>query len=312
MNPVYSVIIPVFNEVEVITASYNELKNIMDTTEEAYELIFVNDGSTDNSFHILSQIAEKDKNIKIIDLSRNFGQQIAVFAGIDFALGKAVAIIDADLQDPPEIILKMIAKWQEGFDVVYGKRISRQGEGFFKKFTAKLYYRMLKSISNINIPIDAGDFRLMDKKVCKAIKLMKEKNPYIRGIVSWVGYKQTYVEYHRNKRLAGKTKYSLKQMLKLGTDGIFSFSTVLLKLISFLGFFTCISSLIYLLVIFILYFFKGNIEFIHFALFFVFIIQGAILISIGILGEYIGRIYDEAKDRPLYIVSQIICKEENR
>lgn len=312
MKVVYSIVIPAYNEEEVITASYNELKKVMDSTMEGYELIFVNDGSKDKTLEILSEISVSDPNVKVIDFSRNFGHQIAITAGMDNALGDAVVFIDADLQDPPEVILEMIAKWKDGYEVVYGKRKKREGETFFKKFTASTYYRILKSITKVDMPVDTGDFRLIDRKVCEAMQRIKEKNRYMRGLVSWVGYKQTAVLYDRHERFAGETKYPLKKMIQLALDGIISFSSAPLKLATFMGTLALSGSFIYLIAIIILDILKGSPGFIHYGLFFVIFFQGVILISLGFFGEYIGRIYDEAKDRPLYLISQIIQnKDEN-
>ncbi len=312
MKVVYSIVIPAYNEEEVITASYKELKKVMDSTNESYELIFVNDGSKDKTLKILSEISISDPNVKVIDFSRNFGHQIAITAGMDNALGDAIVFIDADLQDPPEIILEMIEKWKEGYEVVYGKRKKRDGETFFKKFTANTYYRILKSIMSVDIPVDTGDFRLIDRKVCEAMKGIKEKNRYMRGLVSWVGYKQTAVLYDRHERFAGETKYPLKKMVKLALDGIISFSSAPLKLATFIGAMALGGSFIYLAVIILLDILNGSPDFIHYGLFFVIFLQAAILISLGFFGEYIGRIYDEARDRPLYLISQIIQnKDEN-
>ena len=234
--PIYSVIIPAFNEEAIINETYKKLKKVMDSVNEEYELIFINDGSSDNTSNLIKEICIKDKRIKLLDFSRNFGHQIAISAGIDFANGKAVVIIDADLQDPPEVIPEMIKKWKEGFEVIYGKRTKRKGETIFKRFTAYIFYRLLKYLSNYDIPLDTGDFRLIDRKVCDAMKKLNEKNRFMRGLISWVGFKQTYVEYVREERVGGQTNYPLRKMITFALDGITSFSYRPLKLAAYLGF----------------------------------------------------------------------------
>lgn len=310
----YSVIIPAFNEESVIEESYRRIKSVMDLTQEPYELIFVDDGSQDKTAEILESICKKDRNVKLISFSRNFGHQIAITAGVDNARGEAVIVIDADLQDPPEVMLEMIKKWKEGYDVVYGKRIDRKGESFFKLFTAKLFYRFLKRITSIDIPVDTGDFRLMDRKVCDLInsqKSIKEKNRYIRGLVSWVGFKQIGVDYVRQPRLSGTTKYTLKKMLKLALDGITSFSYFPLRLPLYLGGI--------LLVISSIYFIYAGIQYLMFTKFsawsmlvnIMVFLFGMNFIMLGIIGEYVNRIYEEARNRPLYIIKKKIGFEED-
>jgi glycosyltransferase involved in cell wall biosynthesis len=311
----YSVVIPVFNEEAVIQETYQRLKQVMNRTGDAYELLFVNDGSRDNTAMIIQGICKKDERVKLINFSRNFGHQIAITAGMDYASGNAVVVIDADLQDPPELILEMIAKWKEGYDVVYAKRTQRKGETFFKKQTAHLFYRILQASTDIAIPVDTGDFRLMDRKVCDEMSRLTEKNRFVRGLVSWVGFRQTAVEYVRDERVAGETKYPLKKMLKLSLDGITSFSIKPLKLASYLGVVFCTSGLVYMLVVLCLKLFTDaavagwNVIAIIQLIF-----SGFILIILGVVGEYIGRIYDESKGRPLYIVRdcQGMKKKERR
>jgi dolichol-phosphate mannosyltransferase len=284
----------------------------MESTGETYELLFINDGSKDTTVQKLIKIREHDKTVKLIDFSRNFGHQIAISAGMDFASGDAVVIIDADLQDPPELILEMITKWKEGYDVVYAKRIERKGETYFKKKTASLFYRTLRALTDIDIPIDTGDFRLMDRKVCNEMKTIQEKNRFVRGLVSWVGFKQTAVEYERDERFAGETKYPLKKMLKLSLDGITTFSYKPLKLANYLGISLSMLGFIYMLVVFYQKLFtnttiNGWSSIIIIQLLF----SGIVLIMLGVIGEYIGRIYDEAKNRPLYIVREVHGIEEH-
>ncbi len=304
-SSVCSVVIPVYNEELVVYETYNRLKTVMDSLNRPYELVFVNDGSMDNTAAILKSICESDQNARMVDFSRNFGHQLAITAGMDYAVGDAIVIIDADLQDPPEVIPQMLEKWSEGYDVVYGKRLKRQGETLFKKWTAKLFYRFLKSMTTEELPLDAGDFRLIDRKVCDALKSVNERSRYIRGIISWLGFRQTYVEYVRDKRFAGETKYPLKKMIHFALDAITSFSYKPLKLASYFGSFLSALSFLYLLVVIYQRLFTnttitGWASTLAVSLFF----NGIVLIILGIIGEYIGRIYDEAKGRPLYIVRE--------
>ncbi|SKA95177.1 dolichol-phosphate mannosyltransferase [Caloramator quimbayensis] len=297
-NVQYSVVVPLYNEEEVINETYKRLKRIMDSTKESYEIIFVNDGSRDNTLELAREICKYDSNIKLISFSRNFGHQIAITAGMDYSCGKAVIVIDADLQDPPEVIIEMIEKWKEGYEVVYGKRIKREGETFFKKFTASAFYRFLNKMTDINMPVDTGDFRLIDRKVCEALKSAPEHNRYVRGLVSWVGFKQTGVEFVRQERFAGKTKYPLKKMLKLAFDAIALFSHKPLKIAAYFGSILLLMSIVFLLFTLCNGLIVGTI------LSLLFLLNGVILTALGVIGEYIGRIYDEVKGRPLYIISE--------
>jgi len=307
-----SVIVPMYNEEEVVRETYKRLTGVMEGIGENYEIIFINDGSRDNTRAILSEICKKDKKIKMIDFARNFGHQIAITAGMDYARGECMVIIDGDLQDPPELIPDMIKIWRDGYDVVYGKRKSRRGETFFKKFTAKAYYRILRSLTNVDIPVDTGDFRLIDRKVCEALKQLPERSRYVRGLVSWVGFKQTAIEFERKERFAGETKYPLKKMLKLAMDGIMSFSYKPLKLASYIGSILSAISFLYLIIVVIQKLFfpetaqTGWASLIAVSLFF----NGIILLMLGIIGEYIGRIYEEAKGRPLYIINELLNMED--
>jgi glycosyltransferase involved in cell wall biosynthesis len=301
----YSIVVPVYNEEEVIHETYRRLTEVMRSTKEAYELLFVNDGSRDQTAEIIKEYSEQDPAVVLLDFARNFGHQIAITAGMDYARGEAVVVIDADLQDPPELILEMIEKWKQGFDVVYAKRTKRKGETYFKKQTAAMFYRFLRAMTDIDIPLDTGDFRLLDRKVCNQMNSIQEKNRFVRGLVSWVGFKQIAVEYERDERLAGESKYPLKKMLKLSMDGITSFSYKPLKLASYAGVTLSGIGFIYLLVVLYLKLFTdstitGWSSLIVIQLFF----SGIILIILGMIGEYIGRIYDETKNRPLYIVRE--------
>ena len=308
---VYSVIVPLYNEEAVVQDSYERIREVMDTTGEPYEIIFINDGSKDSTYQKVREILKNDKNVKLISFSRNFGHQSAITAGMDYCTGQAVIVIDADLQDPPEVMLKMIEKWKEGYEVVYGKRIKRKGETLFKKATAKIFYRILSKTTDVEIPIDTGDFRLIDRKVCDALKAMPERNRYVRGLISWLGFRQTGVEFVREKRLAGETKYSMKKMFKLAWDGITAFSNAPLKLATYIGVSISAVSFLYLLVVICQKLFtdttvQGWASLVAISLFF----NGVILIVLGIIGEYIRRIYDEAKGRPIYIISEKIGFDE--
>ncbi|QWU16868.1 dolichol-phosphate mannosyltransferase [Paenibacillus sophorae] len=307
MKARYSVIVPMYNEEEVISHTYKRLKEVMDRSGDAYELIFVNDGSRDRSADMIREIADRDGHVKLIDFSRNFGHQVAITAGMDYARGEAVVVIDADLQDPPEVILELIAKWKQGYEVVYAKRLKRHGETLFKKITAKLFYRLLSSMTSVDIPTDTGDFRLIDRKVCNVLRELKEKNRYVRGLVSWVGFRQTMVEYVREERFAGETKYPLKKMIRFALDGITSFSHKPLKIASYLGFLLSFSSFVFLFFVLMQKWFTsrtvpGWASIVGVNLLF----NGIVLMILGVIGEYIGRIYDESKDRPLYIVREAV------
>lgn len=301
----YSVIVPLFNEEAVVCETHKRLSAVMSQTDGEYEIIFVNDGSRDSTETLVKQIMQNDSHVCLINFSRNFGHQTAISAGMDNARGQAIVVIDADLQDPPEVILEMIARWKEGYDVVYGKRSVREGETVFKKATAKIFYRFLASLTDIDIPTDTGDFRLIDRKVCDAMKTLKEKNRYIRGLVSWLGFKQTSVTYVRKERFAGETKYPLKKMLSFAGDAVTSFSDKPLKIAGYAGYLLSFISFIYLLYVVIRKitvgdFGEGWASIVAINLFF----NGVILIVLGIMGEYIGRIYDECKNRPLYVIAE--------
>jgi dolichol-phosphate mannosyltransferase len=303
MNEVISVVVPMYYEEEVVDECYQRLTKVMKGNNYNYELIFVNDGSKDGTLEKLLTIAEKDKKVKIIDFARNFGHQTAVTAGIDFAIGDAVVIIDADLQDPPELIPEMISKWMEGYEVVYAKRKKRKGESWFKLTTAKYFYKFLNYMSEIEIPKDTGDFRLIDKKVADVFKQMTERNRFVRGMISWVGFRQTCIEYVRDERFAGETKYPLKKMLKFAADGIIAFSTKPLRILMTVGFLSVLLSFFVLIYSLLVKLFGKDVEAgwtsIMVAITF---FSGIQLLSLGIIGQYIARIYDESKNRPIYII----------
>lgn len=301
----YSVVVPLYNEELVIHETYRRLKEVMDSLKESYEIIFVNDGSRDRTAQLTKEICSKDANIKFISFSRNFGHQMAITAGMDNSVGQAVIVIDADLQDPPEVMVKMIEKWKEGYEVVYGQRGKRKGETLFKKFTAKIFYRTLRSMTDVDIPVDTGDFRLIDRKVCDALKTIPERNRYVRGLISWLGFKQTGVEFVREERFAGETKYPLKKMIKFAMDAITSFSYKPLKIATYAGGIMSFFTFVYLLFVIFEKIFTtltvpGWTSMIALTLFF----NGFMFIMLGIIGEYVGRIYDEAKGRPLYIIGE--------
>jgi dolichol-phosphate mannosyltransferase len=300
----YSVIIPAFNEQEVLPLSYPRLKAVMDTLGD-YELIFVNDGSRDDTLTQLKNIAENDKHVRVISFSRNFGHQEAVSAGMAHASGQAVVIIDCDLQDPPELIPEMVKKWEAGADIVYGQRARRQGETAFKKLTAWAYYRILRALGGQYIPANTGDFRLIDRKVCDTLNAMPEKNRFLRGMAAWSGFKAEPIEFVRNERAAGQTKYSMKKMLKLAGDGVTSFSNKPLKAPLAIGIALTILSLIYI-VLSVVMSALGIWNIVHVLFALVFCLLGMLFISLGIFGLYLGRIYDEAKDRPIYVIDEKI------
>ncbi len=308
-----SVVVPMYFEEEVVQECYKRLQGVLHNKYH-YELIFVNDGSTDKTLPLLEEIAAADKCVKVVSFARNFGHQAAVTAGIAKAQGDALVIIDADLQDPPELIPNMVELWQQGHEVVYAKRKKRKGESKFKLITAKFFYRFLDAMTDIQIPTDTGDFRLIDRKVAEVFKTMPERNRFIRGMVSWIGFSQIPIEYERDERFAGETKYPLKKMLKFASDGIVSFSVKPLRLVLLLGFIaTFIAILLFLYAVLGKIFFPAATSGGWASLMATIAFFGGIqLLSLGVVGEYIARIYEESKDRPLYIVAkEINIDEEN-
>ena len=309
MKKIISLVVPMYFEEEVANECYKRLTKVMRTVENYdYELIFVNDGSTDKTLSILEEIAEQDKKVKVLSFSRNFGHQVAVSCGIDYAQGEALVIIDADLQDPPELIPDMIKLWEQGYEVVYGKRKKRKGETIFKLATAKMFYKVLDHLSEVHIPRDTGDFRLIDKKVADVLRNLSEHNRFLRGLVAWSGFRQIPLEYERDERFAGKTKYPLKKMIKFAADGIISFSAKPLKLITGLGIFSVFIAFAIMLYALIAFIFP-NISTVPgwtSLMITITFLSGVQLISVGVLGEYIARMYDESKNRPLYIVDKKI------
>ena len=313
MNPKYSIIAPVFNEEGNLRELYRQMKATLDSTGESWELVLVNDGSADRSAEIMDELHALDSRVKVIHFAKNFGHQLAVTAGLDYARGEAVVIIDADLQDPPAVILQMIEKWKAGYEVVYAVRTRRKGESWFKEFTAKLFYRIIYRITDIDIPLDTGDFRLLDRKVVDTLKTMRERHRFIRGMTSWVGFRQTGVEYVREERFAGETHYPFRKMLKFALDAITGFSYLPLQIATYAGFTIAgLSAIAALLVIYARLFlasqaFLGQATTLVTVLF----LGGIQLITLGIIGEYLGRIYDEVKHRPLYVVRETAGFEES-
>ena len=298
-----SVVVPMYYEEEIVGECYSELKRVLTSIKNYdYEIVFVNDGSRDKTLELLEKIAKKNNKVKIVSLSTNFGHQAAVSAGLTVVSGDAIVIIDADLQDPPSLIPDMLKLWEDGYEIVYGKRKKRDGESAFKLFTAKMFYKILNSLSSVSIPRDTGDFRLVDKKVVKVMNSLPEHNKFLRGLYSFTGFKQKEFLYERKERYAGKSKYTLKKMVKLASDGIISFSYKPLYFILILGIINLLISLIsaILLVIFIKsYLIPLLVLLCSFSI-------GIILFSLGIVALYIARIYDEAKNRPSYIIDKTI------
>ncbi|MDZ7843690.1 MAG: glycosyltransferase family 2 protein [Anaerolineales bacterium] len=304
-KPQYSIVAPIYNEAPNIPHLYTRITEVLEKTGEPWELVMVDDGSSDGSKGLIRELAEQDSRVRPVIFARNFGHQIAVTAGLDYSRGGAVVIIDADLQDPPEVILDLIDKWKEGYEVVYATRAKREGESWFKLFTAAAFYRIIQRITDVNIPMDTGDFRLLDRKVVDVMGQMRERHRFLRGMSVWVGFNQTGVEYERAERFAGETKYPLSKMIRFASDAITSFSYFPLQLAMYLGFATAGLSIIAIPVVIALrlagwHAFEGQASTLIAVLF----LGGVQLISLGILGEYIGRLYDEAKGRPLYIVRE--------
>ena len=304
-RPQYSIVAPVYNEAGNLERFYQEVKLALDGTGEPWELLLVNDGSADESGVIMQRLAESDNRIKVINFARNFGHQIAVTAGVDHARGAAVILIDADLQDPPAVIPRLIAEWKRGFDVVYAVRAHRRGEGFFKRLSAKIFYRLLHRITDVNIPVDTGDFRLMDAKVAAVLRQMRERHRFVRGMTSWVGFRQTGIEYARAERVWGETKYPWRKMIAFALDAITSFSFFPLQIMVYISLILAILSLLVGLVISILRiaageeFFGGQATTIVLLL----LLSAFQLFFLFIIGQYVGRTYDETRDRPLYVIA---------
>lgn len=305
-----SIVVPVYNEELIVNELVKRITSVADSnTYYAFEFIFINDGSSDGTFDLLNEKSLKDKRIKIISFSRNFGHQNAVTSGLEKASGLAVVVMDGDLQDPPEVIPQMLKIWQDGADVVYAKRRKRKGETLFKKVTAFCYYRILNYFSDVNIPTDTGDFRLLDRKVVDAFLRCKERNPFIRGLIAWMGFRQIAFEYNRDERYSGETKYSLSKMIKFSMDGIFSFSNKPLRFALNVGLFSVFISLSLIVFYFFAFIFYPELGFVQGWTSLVLVIlffSSVQLFTLGIIGEYIARIYEEVKSRPRYIEDNFI------
>ena len=305
-RPIYSIVTSIFNEAKTLPELHRRVSDTMDATGEEWELILVDDGSVDGSVDFILELHEKDPRIRPVIFARNFGHQIGITAGLDYSRGQAVIIMDSDLQDPPEVILDLIAKWREGYEIVFAVRAEREGEGWFKLFTASLFYRLIARITDVDIPLDAGDFRLMDRKVVSVLNQMRERHRFLRGMSAWVGFRQTGVPYRRAARFAGETKYPFRKMLRLAMNAITGFSYFPLQLATYVGFFSAGLSIFSIPLVIALRLLGSQQPLLGQAttLIAVLFLGGVQLISLGILGEYIGRIYDEARGRPLYIVRE--------
>ena len=310
MAKMLSLIVPVYNEEEVLPVSFEKMDAEMKKIGYPYEIIYVNDGSRDGSMKILRDIAKKNPQVKVRSFSRNFGHQTAVTCGMDAAKGDALIIIDVDLQDPPEVIEDMVKAWENGADIAYGKRLKRQGETFFKKFTAFAYYRVLKSMSTSAIPLDTGDFRLIDRKVADVFLKMREHNRFLRGMSGWMGFEAVPIEYVRNERFAGKTKYTLKKMLRLASDGIVGFSDRPLTLCGEFGTALLVLDFLGLIALIVLSCCKVAFPAWLWALVGMVALNGATLMFMSLQGMYMNRMYDELKGRPLYIVAEELNMEK--
>jgi len=305
-----SVVVPVFNEVDGIDAFYERAKAVCEGLSDLdHEILFVDDGSTDGSLEVLEGLSRSDPAVRVVKFSRNFGHQIAITAGVDHAEGDAVVVIDADLQDPPETIADFVEKWREGHDVVYGVRESRDGETRAKLWTATAFYRLLRRFTNVEIPVDVGDFRLMSRRSAQVLRGMREKDRFVRGLVSWMGFTQVGVPYRRDARHAGETKYPYRKMVKFAVDGITSFSSAPLKLASWLGYLASGLAFLYLATVFVQKAMGATIQGWATIMVAVLFLGGVQLICIGIIGEYIGRIFNEIKPRPMYVVEEIFETE---
>lgn len=311
--PTFSVVAPVYNEGATLPEFHRRMTAVLEALGEPYEIIFINDGSRDHSAEVMRELHEADPRVKGLIFSKNFGHQMAITAGADYARGAAVVVIDSDLQDPPEVIAAMVEKWRAGYELVYAYRLARAGETWFKLTTAKFFYRLIRRVTSVDIPVDTGDFRLMDRKVVDAMNRLREHHRFMRGLSVWVGFKQTGVPYQRAARFAGSSNYPLSKMVRFALTGITSFSYLPLQLATYLGFIISAISLVSIIAVVILRL-SGSEAFFGQAatLVSVLFLGGIQLICLGIMGEYIGRIYDEVKGRPLYIVSQAFGLDEPR
>ncbi|MBI3245234.1 MAG: glycosyltransferase family 2 protein [Deltaproteobacteria bacterium] len=307
MPPTVSVVIPVFNEEQILSTLHQRLSAVLRAYGEAYEIVFVNDGSRDGSLAVLKRLHAEDATVKIVSLSRNFGHQTAITCGLDQATGEAVIVMDADLQDPPELLPQLLDKWRDGYDVVYAVRDKREGESAFKLGTAAVFYRLLRALTQVDIPLDTGDFRLMSRRAVDALQSARERSRFVRGLVSWVGYRQTGVTYTRKERLVGETKYPLRKMLKFALDGLTAFSFAPLQAATYLGIgISALSFLYALYAIFLRLFTAQTVPGWTSLMVAVLFLGGVQLVALGIIGEYLGRVYEEVKQRPLYLLDERI------
>ncbi|MEH2040349.1 glycosyltransferase family 2 protein [Nostoc sp.] len=307
MLPKYSFIVPIYNEEETIPELYRRLSAVMNRMDGLVELILINDGSRDRSLQLLRDLHQKDPRICYLSFARNFGHQIAVTAGLNFVRGQVIVILDADLQDPPELIPDMVEKWRQGYQVVYAQRTQRQKEGWFKRFTAYFFYRILKKLADVEIPTDTGDFCLMDRQIVDILNSMPERTRYIRGLRSWVGFQQTAIQFERNPRFAGEVKYTFSKSLVLAINGLVSFSIVPLRLSTYLGLVAAVAAIFMALLVLYWRLFVPHSPLTGFTIILmaIFFLGSVQLVSVGILGEYIGRIYEEVKARPLYTLAEV-------
>lgn len=302
MKPEISVVLPVFNEEANLPELEKRLRTVLTDCGRTWEVVFVDDGSRDRSFEVMARISKDDRRFRAVRLSRNFGHQMALTAGVDRARGRLVAVMDADLQDPPELLSQMLAKLDEGYEIAYAVRTAREGESAFKKATAHFFYRLLRRWTNVEIPVDVGDFRLMGPRAVSAFRSLRERHRFIRGMTAWVGFRQVGVPYARPPRLHGETKYPLRKMVKFALDGLTSFSHVPLQLATWVGFLFALFSLSYIVVVLILWLLHINVAGWTTLMVFVLLLGGVQLMLMGVLGEYLGRVYDEVKRRPLYLI----------
>lgn len=312
-RPTLSLVLPVFNEEETLPELGRRLEAFLGDLGETAEVIFINDGSRDRSLEMLKALAAQHPNYRLLSFSRNFGHQLAITAGVDRAEGEAVVVMDADLQDPPEVVKEMLTKWREGYDVVYGVRRKREGETYFKRFTAMAFYRLLRAIVGVNVPLDAGDFRLMGRNVVLALRALRETHRFVRGMVAWVGFRQTEVLYDRPARFAGETKYPFRKMLRFALDGISSFSVVPLRVATWLGMLSGVIGVgASIWAVYEKLFGSGTVAGWTTIMIAVSLGSAAQLLMTGVLGEYVGRIYEEVKRRPLYLVAEEVNFERDR
>jgi polyisoprenyl-phosphate glycosyltransferase len=309
---VYSIVAPAVNEVDTLPHFYERVVAVMEQVGEPFEVVLINDGSSDGTFRVMRALHERDPRVRVVDFSRNFGHQIAISAGLDFARGDAVIIIDSDLQDPPEVIPQLIARWKAGVEVVYAQRARRTGETRFKLLTAAAFYRLIARITSVEIPRDTGDFRLLDRRVVETLVTMREHHRFMRGLSAWVGFRQEAVSYDRHERFAGATKYPLRKMIRFALDAITAFSYAPLQLATSFGFLLAALSLVGIVVAIIVRVFGGAIQGQGTTLIVVLFLGGIQLIFLGIIGEYLGRIYDEVRARPLYIVREVLDEDDGQ